>query len=114
MSVPDEPSNTCPLIDDVLKNVKAAEKAFDILNDLDFSGIDDTLEEIRSANSDLRERMTHFEELADQHVEEMEKKDREIKELEAQIETLKDELKAALNVETNEPVHHPAAQVAAA
>ena len=97
MSVPDEPSNTCPLIDEVIDNgLDEAEKAFNILNDIDFSAMKDTMEEICEANADLRERMGHFESLCESKDEELSKVTDERDALLAQVETLKDELKHAL------------------
>lgn len=97
MSVPDEPSNTCPLIDKVIDDgLEKAEEAYAVLNDIDFSGLKDEMERIRDANSDLRERAGHFEDLCEQKDEELSKVTDERDALLAQVETLKDELKHAL------------------
>ena len=93
--IPDLPSYTCPLIDEVrdfLEEIQAytsendfgATKLGDLsaMYELFAEGVEqalETLEQIRQANSDLRERQNHFEEQCENH--------------EVEVEHLKDEIR---------------------
>lgn len=100
--IPDLPRYTCPKIDEVkefLNDVKAYSEKNDFgatnisdlaaMYDMFAGGVEaalDTLEEIRQANSDLRERQTHFEEQCENH-------DAIVETLQSEIEDLKEELR---------------------
>lgn len=70
MSLPDEPDNTCPLIDAVIEEIDKLmhieRNAGITFDDIDFKDAKDTMEEIRRANAALRERSEHFESLAEE------------------------------------------------
>lgn len=88
MNVPDEPSNTCPKIDNVLKIVH--EKI--ARHHLECGRIERLMEEIRDANADLRTRAQFFEQLYGEKDSELDKMTDERDELEKEIKDLKKEL----------------------
>ena len=95
--IPDLPSYTCPLIDEVrdfLEEIQAytsendfgATKLGDLsaMYELFAEGVEQALEtheQIRQANSDLRERQNHFEEQCENHDAQVEHLQNEIEEL---------------------------------
>ena len=102
--IPELPSYTCPLIDEVvefLEDVKAHTSKNDFgateigdpsaMYELFADGVEqtlETLEQIRQANSDLRERQNHFEEQCENHEVEVEYLQDEIEDLKDEIRTL--------------------------
>ena len=103
--IPDLPSYTCPQIDEVRDFLEEIQ-AYTSENDFGATRLDDlsamyelfadgveqalkTLEQIRQANSDLRERQNHFEEQCENH-------NVEVECLQDEIEDLKDEIRTLL------------------
>lgn len=81
--LPQMPGNTCPSIDDVKSEIEKVElKINDLYSSLDFSGILSELENIRKANSDLRELAEHYEAEATR----FEKANAELEEANAKLE----------------------------
>ena len=59
--IPDLPPFTCPQIDAVIDFIEDLSALYDLV-ELKADAVVATMEEIREANSDLRERQTYFEE----------------------------------------------------
>ncbi len=98
MNCPEEPDNTCPLIDDVIEEV---EKLHSIerntcitFDDVDFGMVKEKMEEIRSANSDLRERAQFFEQQAGEFEEEKDKANERADNAEAELADVKAKLES--------------------
>lgn len=85
MNVPDEPDNTCPLIDEVIRYVKVVTlgRSFE-----EVKSKVAVLEEIRSANADLRTRAQFFENEYGTKDEELDKAKDALEKAEARIKEL--------------------------